>query len=165
MVALGASVLRLPPPARAEAPPFHMAFFRLPYMTPAAQRSAIDASDRERHAPFWPGWMTSRLGQWLARRAWLPFGRLWRFEVKLAELRELDAREMHAACTAMHALQRWAESDFAQPLSPALREQFMGAWCNWRTWHERKAETLGLEPLGSAEWNARQRRPMSEPLQ
>lgn len=138
--------------------------FGLPFMLPAELRREVAEAERGGGAPFWPGWMRTRWGQWLARKRWLPFGRLWWFEVKLAQLRELDAREMAAACEALEVLQLWAETEFRE-LDPTLRELMLGKWCKWRTWHERKAEFLGVTPCGSSEWVAKQQRPPGVELQ
>lgn len=124
----------------------------LPFMTPSSQSCALERADALRQLPFWPSWMRTRWGAWFARH-WRPAAVLWRAEVKLAELREVEAREAQAALRAMTVLHVWAEGDFP-PLNPALRQQMIGAWCKWRNYHERKCELVGVKPVGSAEWIA-----------
>lgn len=127
------------------------------FMTPSAQRLELRRADIANEAPFWPSWMRTRWGAWLARR-WHPAAELWKTHVAIAQHRELEAREAAAASDAMVALQVWAEADFATPMSPVVRESLIGAWCRWRTHHERKCASAGCSPLGSARWVKAQQR-------
>ncbi len=128
----------------------------LGFMTPSAQTIELQRADNEKRLPFWPVWMRTGWGAWLARH-WKPAAHLWRAEVELAQHRESEAREAAAAAEAMIALHIWAEADFAQPMSSAVRNELMQAWCNWRNYHERKCERAGCEPIGSPSWLARDR--------
>ena len=137
-----------------------MGGYDLPFMTPSEQAQALRRADEQRRLPFWPRWMWSKWGAWLARH-WKPAARLWRAEVLLAEHREIEAREAAAAGDAMIALQLWAEAEFPQPMTDALREEFIRAWCKWRTYHDRKCESAGCAPLGSAAWISQQQKDLA----
>jgi hypothetical protein len=132
----------------------------LEFMTCSAQELELQAAEREKRLAFWPRWMRTRWGQWFARN-WAPTGHLWRAEVRLAQTRELDAAQYAAANKLARVVHDWAESDFSEP-SPALRERLIGAWCVWRTQHERVCEHVGCSPEGSAEWIKRWTLPVSE---
>lgn len=122
-----------------------------PFMTVAAQVLEVRRSDEARTAPFWPRWMCTRWGAWLARH-WAPAARLWRAEVKLAELAELDAREALAAVDAVIVLHLWAESDFSEPMDKVIRAELIAAWCKWRSCHVRKCAFVDCKPIGTARW-------------
>lgn len=128
----------------------------LPFMMPSTQFLALREADAAHTIPFWPRWMRTRWGQWLARH-WAPARALWLAEVELAQHREDEAREAQAAAEAMINLQHWAERDFPNPMAPATRELLIGAWCKWRTYHERKCDRAQCAPLGSLSWIARQK--------
>jgi len=123
----------------------------LPFMTPSAQRLELRRADEAQQIPFWPSWMRTRWGAWLARH-WKPARYRWRAEVMLALHREEEAREAAAALEAMVGLQLWAEQDFPENMGRAVREELIAAWCKWRTYHERKCERVGCTPIGSMEW-------------
>lgn len=127
------------------------------FMTPSAQSLELRRADAASRIPFWPHWMSTRWGAWLARH-WRPASALWVAEVELAQHREDEAREAQAGVDAMIALQVWAEDDFPDPMGPVVREKLIGAWCKWRTYHERKCERVGCAPVGSARWIESQRR-------
>ena len=129
----------------------------LEFMTPSAQSMELQRCDDSRQLPFWPRWMRTRWGAWLARH-WKPAAYLWRAEVEIAQHREDEAREMQAALRGMVVLHVWAEDNFPEPMDPELRTQLIGAWCKWRTYHERKCERAGCAPVGSLAWLAAQQR-------
>ncbi len=131
------------------------------FLTPSAQVRELRRADQKRQIPFWPRWMRTRWGAWFARN-WRPAAALWRAEVELAAIREDEAREAAAAAQAMIPLQVWAEADFPELMDTATRELLIGAWCKWRTYHERKCERAGCAPIGSSGWIESQRRSCAE---